>query len=137
MTDAVAPLGRHRSLMGRVRRLLLTTVLLALALPASAFGHATMTNDAGRISWRSTDAASNSTLEVTIAGGKIRFFDPTEDGGMSPTRGCDPGQADQQGNIREVTCSTSGVTELFIDLGGGDDQARIDEIGRASCRERV
>ena len=109
-----------------MRQILLLTGLLVLALPASALGHATMTNDAGRISWRSTDAASNSTLEVTIAGGKIRFFDPTEDGGMSPTRGCDPGQADAQGNIREVTCSTSGVTELFVDLGGGDDQARID-----------
>ena len=109
-----------------MRRLVLLGLLLSLALPASALGHATMTNDAGRISWRSTDAASNSTLEVTISGGKIRFYDPTEDGGMSPTRGCDPGQADQQGYIREVTCSPSGITELFVDLGGGDDQARID-----------
>lgn len=118
-------------------RLLLTVLLLVLALPASALGHATMTNDGGRISWRSTDAASNSTLEVTIAGGKIRFFDPTEDGGMSPTRGCDPGQADQQGFIREVTCSTSGVTELFVDLGGGDDQARIDVPMPATVNGRL
>jgi hypothetical protein len=108
-------------------RLLLTLTPLVLAvLPASASAHAVVGSDAGRISWRSADADSPSTLTVTVAGDRIRFHDPTEHGGMSTTRGCDPGAVDSQGFIREVTCPRAGVTEIFIDLDGGDDKARVD-----------
>jgi hypothetical protein len=109
-----------------VARLLLIAVLVLTALPATASAHAVVSSDSGRISWRSADPDSPSTLRVTVQGDLVRFADPTEHGGMSTGPGCDPGAVDGEGFIREVTCSRSGVTELFVDLDGGDDQATID-----------
>ena len=109
-----------------LRPLLIVLAVLA-ALPASASAHAVVTGEVGRISWRSSDANSHSTLAVTVQGSRIRFFDPTEDGGMSVAgRGCDPGQADSRGFIIEVTCVSAGITELYFDMDGGDDKLTSD-----------
>ena len=107
-------------------RLSLLLLLVLAALPASASAHAVVSSDSGRISWRSADSDSPSTLTVSVQGDLVRFTDPTEHGGMSTGNGCDPGAVDGQGFIREVTCPKANVTELFVDLDGGDDQATID-----------
>jgi hypothetical protein len=45
---------------------------------------------------------------------------------MSATAPCAPGAVDEAGFVREVTCPKASVTELFVDLDGGDDEATID-----------
>lgn len=107
-------------------RLLPAILMLLCALPSSASAHAVVSSESGRISWQSADPDSPSSLAVTVVGERIRFADPGEHGGMSTGNGCDPGEVDAQGFIREVTCPKAGVTELFVDLDGGDDTATID-----------
>jgi RTX calcium-binding nonapeptide repeat (4 copies) len=63
---------------------------------------------------------------VILTSDRVRFRDPTVDGGMDPGP-CDPGEVDANGYIRETLCRRSGVARLRIDVADREDSVTVRE----------
>jgi Thrombospondin type 3 repeat/RTX calcium-binding nonapeptide repeat (4 copies) len=107
-----------------VRRLCVATLLIALALPASAAGHSLVRSGGGVVSYLSADATSLNTLQARQDGGRVEFRDATVDSGMDPGS-CTPGEVSADGFIVQTSCSLDGVSRVRIDLGDREDSATV------------
>lgn len=105
--------------MRRLLLALLAALALVCAVPAAAGAHAVMTVDGTTLRFSDSDAGSTNTPTISQVGpGRVRFSDPTSDGGMSPgsARQCIPV------NEREVECEMTGLTTIRVDVGPGNDR---------------
>jgi hypothetical protein len=111
---------------------IVAAVLLgAAALPASAGAHAIVSLDGATIVYTARDATSQNTLTAAVTADRVRFRDPTVDGGIDPGP-CDPGEVDGNGFIIEVRCPRSADTRLRIDVADREDSVRVGEVSGAA-----
>jgi Ca2+-binding RTX toxin-like protein len=116
-----------------MRRAIPITALLALAaLPAPASAHSIMGRDGDTLVYSSRDATSQNTLTVVVTGDRVRFRDPTVDGGIDPTTVCDPGEVDRNGYVIEVVCRREGLARLRIDVADREDSVSVGEAAGAA-----
>ncbi|HEX2084589.1 MAG TPA: hypothetical protein VHF89_02825 [Solirubrobacteraceae bacterium] len=114
------------------RQLLVGIAALAAcaALPAAAAAHSVVSMDGSTIVYLARDATSQNTLTAAVTPDRVRFRDPTVDGGIDPGP-CDPGQVDGNGYIIEVICRRGPDTRLRIDVADREDSVRVGEVGGA------
>ncbi|MDQ3741207.1 MAG: hypothetical protein M3389_09725, partial [Actinomycetota bacterium] len=112
--------------MGRHPLLAAAATCAALALPATASGHAIVTVDGDTVVYSARDATSQNTLTATAYADRVRLYDPTVDGGIAPGP-CDPGSVDRDGFIVEVWCPRGGATRLRIDVAHREDVVELRE----------
>ncbi len=111
--------------MAASRPLLALVALLAvLAVPAAAGAHSIVAVDGGTVIYSSRDATSRNTLTASVAGGRLRLYDPTVDGGIDPGP-CEPGIVDASGVILEVLCPLGPGTRLRADVGDREDVVEV------------
>jgi hypothetical protein len=102
--------------------MLLTAIVAALALPASAAAHSVVIIQGNDILYTSEDAVSNNKLFIDETATAIRFRDREADTGMSGPAGCTVGDTDTNGYSYELTCPKTGILRTTVDLGPNEDQ---------------
>ena len=107
-----------------MRRPLALAAAALLTFSAAALADSKMGGAGGAVTFRSEDAGISNELSVKYdAQGRIRFFDNTDQYGMSgyPSPPCSPGALNAQANAIEVFCDKGGVNSIQIDIGPGQD----------------
>lgn len=86
-----------------------------------------MSVDGDAIDYIARDATSQNTLTVIVTADRVRFRDPTVDGGIDPGQACETGEVDSDGFIVEVLCRRAGIGRLRIDVADREDSVTIRE----------
>jgi Ca2+-binding RTX toxin-like protein len=111
----------------------LAATALSLFVAAPAAGHSVMKIENGTIFYNATDDVALNRLSVTIrpSDGRIAFYDPGADQGITAPSECTPGRLDPSGNPSEVFCPPGGISLVRVDVGEGQDEVRA-ELALAS-----